>query len=238
MKKRMLLLVPMMIGVLTACGEDADDSGRGSVKDQAEVTQKDTETIEEAKDTATEETEKSAAEETEAVQETPEPTEVSESNENRFADRPNANERTGVVKELSEGDVAPDFYVTTKDGGTFQLSDHDDEVVILNFWATWCPPCVGEMPAFEKLNADGNAVVIGVDCAERKADVDAFIEKNGYTYTIGYDEDYTVGSYYPTDGIPYTLVIDHGIIHAIFVGAQGADVMYKEYSAAIAECLE
>ena len=134
--------------------------------------------------------------------------------------------------------MAPDFTVTLVNGDTFTLSDYDDEVVLLNFWATWCPPCVGEMPALQNLYEDGEAVIIGIDCGETKADVDSFVSENGYTYNIGYDEYYTVEDYYPTDGIPYTLIINKGVIYKIFVGAYGADVMYEEYGSAIAECLE
>ncbi|MBR6345655.1 MAG: TlpA family protein disulfide reductase [Lachnospiraceae bacterium] len=159
--------------------------------------------------------------------------------EDKFPDRPNATLGIGdPFVELSEGDVAPDFTVTLVNGDTFTLSDYDDEVVLLNFWATWCPPCVGEMPALQNLYEDGDAVIIGIDCGETKADVDSFVSENGYTYNIGYDEYYTVEDYYPTDGIPYTLIINKGVIYKIFVGAYGADVMYEEYGSAIAECLE
>lgn len=159
--------------------------------------------------------------------------------DDKFPDRPNATLGIGnPFVELSEGDVAPDFTVTLVNGDTFTLSDYDDEVVLLNFWATWCPPCVGEMPALQNLYEDGDAVIIGIDCGETKADVDSFVSENGYTYNIGYDEYYTVEDYYPTDGIPYTLIINKGVIYKIFVGAYGADVMYEEYGSAIAECLE
>ena len=153
-------------------------------------------------------------------------------------ERPNATEGIGEPRELSEGDIAPDFTVTLVSGEEFTLSDHDDEVVLINFWATWCPPCVGEMPALQKLYKDGDAVIIGINCGESKSDVKNFIKDNGYTYNIGYDTDYTVGTYYPTDGIPYTLIVNKGLIERIFVGAYGAEVMYDEYSHAIEECLD
>ena len=156
----------------------------------------------------------------------------------RLENRPNATLGTGSVKDLNEGDVAPDFTVKLVDGSSFTLSDHDDEVVLINFWASWCGPCVGEMPAFERLHADGDAVILGVNCAESVSVVNDFVRNNGYTYPIAYDTDYTVGYYYPTDGIPYTLVVDHGVIHEIFEGASDADSMYREYSSSIAECLK
>ena len=154
-----------------------------------------------------------------------------------LADRPNASDGYGTPKVLSEGDVAPDFTIQTADGGTFTLSDHDNEVVLINFWATWCGPCVGEMPAFQQLNGEGKAVIIGVNCAEDRSTVQSFLSQYGYTYPIGFDDDYRVQNYYPSDGIPYTLVINRGIIHSIFSGASSAEEMYQVYSAAIAECL-
>ena len=218
MKKRAFLMIPVIACLITACAssDTPGGSGRGAYE-------------------ADDDKDKTADKEDDTEDK---PGKKEEEKDSRFTNRPNANTKTGEIKELSEGDVAPDFTVKTNNGGTFTLSDHDDEVVIINFWATWCPPCVGELPAFERLKEDGNAVVIGIDCAESKKDVDDFIKKNGYTYTIGYDEDYTVEYYYPTDGIPYTLVINKGIIHNIFEGAFDAETMYQEYSSAIAECLE
>ena len=154
-------------------------------------------------------------------------------------DRPNADTRNGMPKTLSEKDVAPDFTADLLGGGTFKLSDYDDKIVLLNFWATWCPPCVGEMPAFEKLKNEGisNLEIICVDCMEDKDTVKKFINEKGYTFNVGYDTDGRIGAYYPTDGIPYTLVINKGKIYKTYVGAYGADEQYTEYKKAIEECM-
>lgn len=157
-----------------------------------------------------------------------------------FPDRPYANDGTGQIKWLSEGDVAPDFTADLVDGSTFRLSDHDDGVVLLNFFATWCGPCMGEMPAFEMLQADGyeNLSILCVDCMEDAGTVDQFVRETGYTFPIAYDERAVIEDYYPTDGIPYTLVIDHGVIRNIYIGAYSADVQYQEYKSAIDACME
>ena len=141
-------------------------------------------------------------------------------------------------KELSEGDKAPDFTTTLVNGKTFKLSKYKNKIVLLNFWATWCPPCVGEMPAFQKLSDEKikNVVVIAVDCMEDEYDVDEFAEDNGYTFNIGYDTEGDIEAKYPTSGIPYTLVINHGVIDKIFIGARDADYQYNEYKKAIQEC--
>lgn len=154
------------------------------------------------------------------------------------SNRPNADTGKGEPNILHEGDIAPDFTAELVGGGTFKMSDYDDKIVLLNFWATWCGPCVGEMPAFERLKNDGieNLEIICINDMEDKQSVDSFVSQEGYTFNIGYDVAGKIGIYYPTDGIPYTLVIDHGKIEKIYLGADNADVQYKEYKSAIEEC--
>ncbi len=138
-------------------------------------------------------------------------------------------------KILKKGDVAPDFTATLTDGSTFTLSEHKDEVVLINFWATWCPPCVAELPDFEKLAGENidNFTLIAVNCTEDEKTVDAFIEKNGYTFKVAYDADYTIGMKYPTDGIPYTVIVKDGIITMIYLGRNS----YETFKKAIEENL-
>ena len=85
-----------------------------------------------------------------------------------------------IPKELSEGDEATDFTAELTNEGIFKLSDYKDKTVILNFGATWCPPCVGEMPAFERLKADNNPnlEILCVNCAEDKQTVNDFVKEN------------------------------------------------------------
>lgn len=156
-----------------------------------------------------------------------------EDTENRGASK---QEEPDSYQELSEGDTAPDFTAQTADGKTFTLSEQNGKVVLLNFWATWCGPCVGEMPAFEKLYGEykEEVAILAVNCVEDKDTVDQFISDNGYTFPIAYDVDGAVNMKYPTAGIPYTLVIDQdGIVKNIYLGADGAEKQYEEYKSAI-----
>ncbi len=139
-------------------------------------------------------------------------------------------------KELSVGDSAPNFTAETTDGKTFILSEQSGKVVLLNFWATWCGPCVGEMPAFEKLYKEyGQEIsILAVNCEEDKEIVNQFVSDNGYRFPIAYDMEGKISEQYPCDGIPYTLVIGKdGAVKNMYLGALGADEQYKEYKRAI-----
>lgn len=156
------------------------------------------------------------------------------------ADRPYVNDGTGTIKILQEGDIAPDFTADLVDGSTFRMSEHDDQIVLLNFFATWCGPCMAEMPAFEMLKEDGyeNLAILCVDCMEDVRTVDQFVQETGYTFPIAYDEKGLIEFYYPTDGIPFTLLVDHGVIRKIYIGAYGAEQQYQEYKSAIDACIQ
>lgn len=141
-----------------------------------------------------------------------------------------------VLKEVLEGDVAPDFTANLADGSTFTLSENSGKVILLNFWATWCGPCVGEMPAFQDLYEEyGDKIeILAVNCMEDEDTVNQFIEETGYTFPIAYDVDGTISFTYPSSGIPYTLVIGaDGIVKNIYVGAADADTQYQLYKGAI-----
>ena len=148
----------------------------------------------------------------------------------------------GDYSELFEGDRAPWFSADLVDGSSFDMKDVQGKVILVNFWATWCGPCVREMPAFEWLYADygtdSDVAIIAVNCMDPKSDVDSFVSENGYTFPIAYDIDGSIEDQYPTDGIPYTLVIGKdGYIKKIYLGAYDAESQYKEYKQAIEDAL-
>lgn len=141
----------------------------------------------------------------------------------------------------SSQNLAPDFTATLADGSSFTLSDYRGSVILLNFWASWCGPCVGEMPAFEQLNNEygDEVVILAVNCMEDENTVNQFITDNGYTFPIAYDVNGSISDLYPTDGIPYTLVIGtDGTVLETFLGADSADVQYREYKSAIDAALQ
>lgn len=148
------------------------------------------------------------------------------------------NKPTGPV---AEGDDYRDFTAVLADGSTFTLSEHEGTVILLNFWATWCGPCVGEMPAFPMLleKYGDDLTLVAVDLGEDAGTVESFLSRNSYEFPVALDVDGSIGSLYPTDGIPYTVLIGRdGKIAFIHLGAAKADVMYESYCSEIDTLLE
>ena len=127
------------------------------------------------------------------------------------------------------GMEANDFEIDLIDGEPFKLSDQRGKVVLINIWATWCGPCVAEMPEIDQLAEDyaDDLVVIGINCGEPEETVVDFVEENGYGYLFAADTDYRVSSQLNyTNSIPYTIVVDpEGVISALHRG--GGYGMYE-----------
>lgn len=139
----------------------------------------------------------------------------------------------------SSSSEAPDVTLNLVDGTQKQLSESRGHVVILSFWATWCPYCIEEMPDIQKITEDYEGVeAILVNCGEDTQTVEDFMAENSYDFTWALDEDYAVQSAYPTSGIPYTLVIDaEGNVVQAFSGSK-ASGMYNDFAAAVEEAME
>ena len=152
-----------------------------------------------------------------------------------------ADQGDGVIEfkpgmPIKEGVQAPDFTGELIDGTSITLSELQGKPVIINFWATWCGPCVKEMPAFERLKDDfGDKIgIIAVNCGDDAGTVKDFMEENGYTFPVVLDEEYSISMLYPTNSIPYTVVLDaEGKVTHISTGALDADTMYERYKEAL-----
>ena len=110
------------------------------------------------------------------------------------------------------GDPAPDFSVALFDGSHLTLSELRGKVVLLNFWATWCPPCRQELTRVQKDLIDRFAgrdfLFLPVSRGETRSDVAAFREKTGYTFPMGLDSTRTIYDRYATNFIPRNYLID------------------------------
>ncbi|MCP3995657.1 MAG: TlpA family protein disulfide reductase [bacterium] len=130
-------------------------------------------------------------------------------NENEFPDLGDIAESDPNLP--SNGEKAPTFAVETADGGTFDLSAHiadDGGPVVLNLWASWCPPCRAEMPAINASSSRHPEITfVGVSVKDTAEAAKAFVDEIGISYTIGLD-DGSVDDAYPTLGLPATFYID------------------------------
>lgn len=109
------------------------------------------------------------------------------------------------------GKVAPDFVLPDLAGKPHHLADFRGRVVVLNFWATWCPPCIDEMPSLERLHDaldDKGIAVLAVSVDERFSDIEEFVKKYGLTLTVLHDDGKKVSRKYQTFKYPETYILD------------------------------
>lgn len=115
------------------------------------------------------------------------------------------------------GTAAADFDVELLSGETFDLSDHfanDGRPLILNFWASWCPPCRAEMPDFDRVAEERpDILIVGVAVEDDPAAATTFGTEIGVSYPLGIDHTGIIGSQFPYLGLPTTWFIgSDGII--------------------------
>lgn len=143
---------------------------------------------------------------------------------------------TNDVKDmfgLKRGDLAPDFELTTLDGETVRLSDYRGEKVLLNFWATWCPPCRAEMPDMQQFHADHDATILAVNLLgteKSPEEVEKFLDEYGVTFTVLSDDLNHVASLYNASALPTSYLINSkGEVHNIAVGALNYEMMVQAF---------
>jgi len=121
------------------------------------------------------------------------------------------------------GSPAPDFHLTTLDGKRVTLADFRGKTLVVNDWATWCPPCREETPdlitAAKKLSGSGDVVFLGVDSTEAAPIVRAFVASKPMPYAQAIDGDKAFSRAYDVRAFPTTFVISpDGVLRARFVG--------------------
>lgn len=130
--------------------------------------------------------------------------------------------------EMEVGQPVPDFTLETLGGELVSLSSFRGQVVVLNFWATWCTPCREEMTEFQALweehDPQGNLMLLAVNLQESTDSVAAFVDEFGLTFPIALDSDGDVLDKYGLPGLPGTFFIDEaGILQARVLGPLDAD---------------
>ncbi|ALC81164.1 MULTISPECIES: redoxin family protein [Bacillus] len=136
---------------------------------------------------------------------------------------------------ISEGNEAPDFTLQTLDGKAVSLSDYKGKKVFLNFWATWCKPCIEEMPDLETLQnkSEEEVAVLAVNFTsseKNSAAVRNFAEKHNITFPVLLDEK-GINARYEIISYPTTFLInEEGIITEIKLGSMTLKEMEQKLS--------
>ncbi|MFT8890149.1 MAG: TlpA disulfide reductase family protein [Ethanoligenens sp.] len=138
---------------------------------------------------------------------------------------PSAGSSASTTSGTSVGQKAPDITVTDRDGKTLMLSSLRGKPVVLNFWASWCPPCQEEMPDYQSLyKGYGNQVsFVMVDMVGARGETvsagKAFLSQNKYTFPAYFDTEGAAADVYGVTSIPRSYYIDkNGVIRAKFEG--------------------
>ncbi len=122
-----------------------------------------------------------------------------------------------------KGHPAPEISLVSTTGQTVNLSDFKGKPVIINFWATWCPPCRAETPDLQAVHREiGDKVVLsGVNMTSQDGgDINGFLREFGVTYPVVLDTEGAAAKAYNILGLPTTVFVDrNGIINEVFTGA-------------------
>lgn len=135
---------------------------------------------------------------------------------------------------LKQGDRAPDFQLKTIEGETIKLSDFHGQKILLNFWATWCPPCRDEMPDMQKYHEQHDDVtILAVNLTESERmidDIEEFLDEFSITFDVLLDENTEVANLYTAHALPTTYFIDpEGMIQQKVMGGIDYDFIEKQF---------
>jgi thiol-disulfide isomerase/thioredoxin len=132
---------------------------------------------------------------------------------------------------LSTGAAAPSFQLESLEGKSVNLADYKGQVVLLNFWASWCGPCRKEMPILDQLHKqyhNKGFTLVGVNVEPDSAAAVAWLKATPVTFPILFDTESKVSSLYEVAGMPNTVIIDRkGLVRYIHRGySAGAENDY------------
>lgn len=137
-----------------------------------------------------------------------------------------------ILSKNNEQIAAENFQLTSLDQQTVSLSNYRGKTVIVNFWASWCPPCKAEMPhmqSFYEKNKQQNIEILAVNVTKidsGEKEIKQFVEKYGLTFPILLDEQGTVSSMYGAKSLPTTYIIDeNGFIKQKIVGPMNEEML-------------
>ncbi|MCW1966849.1 MAG: TlpA family protein disulfide reductase [Anaerolineae bacterium] len=137
----------------------------------------------------------------------------------------NTAQNSPVRRVLRENTLAPDFTLTTLEGATIKLSDYKGRRIMLNFWASWCAPCLVETPdlvaAYNHLLQQGeqDILFVGIGVNDDAANLRKFAEQKNVSYLVALDPNSVVADAYGVIAMPITVFIDDkGVVYRKFIG--------------------
>jgi thiol-disulfide isomerase/thioredoxin len=140
-----------------------------------------------------------------------------------------ASSRSVIPAEVNY--AAPELSLQNVNGDTESLTDYRDKVVLVNNWATWCPPCKAEIPTLEayyKAHSEEGFVIIGIEAGEPQSEVLGFVKGAGITYPIWIDLENASLRAFGSSGLPNSFVIDRkGTVRLTWVGEINLDMLEK-----------
>jgi thiol-disulfide isomerase/thioredoxin len=126
--------------------------------------------------------------------------------------------------ELAIGKNIPNFTFDTLDGNQISLEDYDGKIILLNFWATWCPYCVQEMPDLEDIDKEEDVVVLAINSGEAKSTIQNYVDENGLDLKIVVDEEGYFSRKFYVNSLPTTYFInEEGILLGSMPGMMTAE---------------
>ncbi|WP_413372079.1 TlpA family protein disulfide reductase [Paenibacillus taichungensis] len=137
--------------------------------------------------------------------------------------------RTGAIEA---GAIVPEFTAINSAGEQVKLSDYRGKVVMINFWASWCTPCVREMPMINQIaqTYQNDVETLFVNVGEAKGTIREFMEKQQFDFPVIIDVTGKISSKYRITGLPATMIIDQeGIFSHILLGELTKDIPLQQW---------
>ena len=124
--------------------------------------------------------------------------------------RDNTSSTAAQTTDTASVQMVPDFTLAGLDGNPVALSDFRGHYVLLNFWATWCPPCQAELPELQAYYTDYRSkgfVLLGIDVQEDPTMVSTFLQQRGFDYPVGVDTTGAVHASFGTNSLPLSVLV-------------------------------